>query len=137
VPPLRAHVTVASQVMLPTYVLFFAIVGGNYLTTDRALLRATPALRFADDHFPLPVCGGMFVACALLMLVALAAGRTRWSRALFSYALIVSMICNVLWAVVFLFASIQDDASPTAGAWPMFVATACLASYLSLRAGEA
>lgn len=121
------------RLALRASVVFFAVIGLNYLHTDRALLRATPALRFADDHFPLPVSGFMFLACAVLIAVALVVKRSSKARGVASYALLVAMICQYIWSGVFLAAALQTNASPAACAWPAYVGTICLAVYLLLR----
>lgn len=128
----RSTVTVASRIMLPTYVLLFGVLGANYALTPSARLNDSPALDFASVVLPLPVWGCMFLAASAAMATALLTHR----RLLFRIALWVGLVCLALWAVVFLAAAIFSNASPTACAWPAFAAVACYASDRSLLKGE-
>jgi hypothetical protein len=81
---------------------------------------------------PLPVWGGVFLACSILMAVALATHR----RILYRFALRMCAFSMIVWAVVIACASVAGDATPLAAVWSGFVATACLATDRSLREGE-
>lgn len=127
----RAHVTAASRVMLPTYVVFFLLLGLNYLTAEQVAL-ANPALAFANDVMPLPIWGGLFVFCAFVMFAALLTKR----RTLYRWALRMCGISMVFWALVIAWASLVGDATPLAAAWAGFVSMCCLATDRSLAARE-
>ena len=130
-PLTRDSVTAASRVMLPTYVVFFALLGMNYTITGTRLLES-PALEYADRILPLPAWGCMFLTMSAVMAVALMQRERLWFR----FALWLAIVCLGVWAVVFLLAAILTDASPTAATWPAFAAIACFASDRSLLKGE-
>ena len=127
----RDNVTAASRVMLPTYVIFFAAVGVNYIGAN-GTADATPALAFVGNVMPLPAWGVMFLGCAALMAAALLRGR----RLLYRFALRMCALSMALWAVAVIAASISGDATPLAAVWAGFVARACLATDRSLAVGE-
>lgn len=130
------RVTVASRVMLPTYVALFGWLGAVYLL-DPPRLAASPALAYAATLMPLPMWGIWFLTVAALMAVALAGRRTGWAwRQVYTYALWTGIVTMTVWAVVFAAAALTAGASPGAAAWPGFAAVACYASYRSLQAGE-
>lgn len=131
-PLTRATVTAASRVMLPTYVVFFAVLGLNYMTAHQIALD-NPALAFANDVMPLKAWGGLFLACAAIMAIALFTRR----RLLYRFALRVCGLSMVLWAGIIAAASLAGDATPAAAIWAGFVATACYASDRSLATKEA
>lgn len=130
----RTSVTVASRVMLPTYVVLFAGLGTNYAVTPMlsGRLAASPALAYANGLLPLPAWAMMFLTVAVLMAGALASGN----RHLYRYALWLAILSMTIWAVVFALAVFRGEGSPTAFFWPSFVAVACYASNRSLLAGE-
>jgi hypothetical protein len=128
----RAHVTVASRVMLPTYVLFFAVVGSNFLAGTFGRASSSPMLRYADGLMPIRVWGGLFCACALLMAAAM---LTR-NRYLYRYGLTLCCFSMIVWALVALVGIWVEPVSYSAWAWPGFVAAACAASNRSLAQGE-
>lgn len=127
----RQHVTTASRIMLPTYVAFFGLLGLNYLTAEDTAL-ANPALAFANDVMPLPIWGGLFIACAFVMFCALVTKR----RLLYRWALRMCGLSMLFWAGVILWASLDEAATPFAAAWAGFVATACYATDRSLATRE-
>jgi hypothetical protein len=127
----RDTVTAASRIMLPTYVVFFAVLGANYLIAD-GTADASPALAFADALMPLPVWGCMFLACSTLMAAALVSKK----RLLYRWALRMCAISMVFWACVIGYASLSGDATPLAAVWAAFVAVACYATDRSLATGE-
>ncbi len=128
----RANVTVASRVMLPANVLFFAVLGANYLLTPNSLLIETPTLRYADGVMQIHAWGVMFVGIAVLMAVALLVHR----RVVYQFALWMAMVSMFIWMVVTVASFFLGDASPGAWIWPWYVATACYASSKSLRFWE-
>jgi hypothetical protein len=117
--------------MLPTYVIFFAALGVNYLVADETAMQS-PALRFADAVMPLPAWGALFLACAAIMALALILAR----RILYRWALRMCGMSMVFWAVVIAWASFDGDATPLAAIWSAFVAAACYASDRSLANRE-
>jgi hypothetical protein len=127
----RHNVTAASRIMLPTYIVFFAALGVNYIGAN-GTADASPALAFANALMPLPVWGATFLVCSALMAAALVSHR----RLLYRFALRFCAVSMLFWAVVIAAASIAGDATPLAAVWAGFVATACLASDRSLAAGE-
>lgn len=128
----RAHVTAASRIMLPVYVVFFALVGGTYLFTPLGRLQQSPGLAYADALLTLRAWGGLFVAAALLMSAALVAHRREWFR----FALMFCGLAMAVWAIVLVLAFLDGGASPTAWVWPGLVVAACVASYRSLTVKE-
>jgi hypothetical protein len=129
----RDTVTRASRIMLPAYVAFFAGIGLNYIATPDTRLRASPALGYAATLMPLPAWGGLFLAAAALMAVALIAQR----RTLYRYALLLCGISMTVWTVAMAVAALYSATTPGAWLWPGFVVAACAASYRSLSTGEA
>ena len=130
-PLTRDNITAASRVMLPTYVVFFAVLGANYLIAD-GTATATPALAFTNALMPLPVWGAVFLACSTLMAVALIVHK----RLLYRFALRMCGLSMAVWACIIAWASFSGDATPFAAAWAGFVAAACYASDRSLAAKE-
>lgn len=130
-PLTRETVTVASRVMLPAYVVFFVVVGANYLIAD-GTATSNPALRFVDSVMPLHAWGWLFIGCSLIMAGALATHR----RILYRWALRMCALSILFWATVIAWASLSASATPFAAAWPAFVATACYATDRSLAARE-
>lgn len=126
-----AEVTVASRIMLPTYVALFAFVGVNYMTTGERLTES-PSLAFADSVLSMPAWGAMFLAASAVMVTALMMHERIWFR----FALWLGIVCLAIWSALFLAAAIWSSASPSGWTWPAFVAVACFASDRSLLKGE-
>lgn len=131
VPLTRASVTAASRIMLPTYPILFGAVGLNYLL-DARRLNDSPALAYADDLMPLPGWGILFLAAAVIMIIALLRG----GRTAYRYALWICMIAATAFALALLGAVIFGGASYTAPLWPAFAARCCWASERSLLTRE-
>lgn len=131
-PLTRANVTVASRVMLPAYTIFFAIIGAGLITTPFQRLSASPMLRYADTIMSVRIWGALFVACALLMLAALA----RQHRTMFRFALLICFFSMVLWTIVAALGVLYEPVSYSAWAWPAMIAAACMATNRSLAKGE-
>ncbi|HKY57652.1 MAG TPA: hypothetical protein VJL80_06415 [Aeromicrobium sp.] len=127
----RAHVTVASRIMLPTYIGFFLIIGCNYII-DPPRLAQSPMLRFADSLMSLQVWGSLFVACSLIMAAAMWSKR----RTLYRFGLILAGTSMGLWAIAATFGAFLEPISFSAWAWPTFVTCATVASNRSLVRGE-
>lgn len=132
-PLTRATVTIASRVMLPVDLVFFAIVAVSFLTTPLDRLRATPGLEYVDDVSGIRFVGCIFAAAALL----LAAAMLRQNRKLAQMVLGGSAAWLAIFAVAMVGAAVFDQASWSAWAWPAYVASACWASLLSLESREA
>lgn len=131
-PLTRANVTVASRIMLPTYVITFAWFGITYLFGPKSVLVSSPALAFADDVMPLRAWGAVFLACSLLMLTAMLAG----TRLLFRFALRMCGLSMIVWALIISGAYLAGDVSASAPLWSAFIAVACFASDRSLAVRE-
>lgn len=123
----RAHITAASRIMLPVYVVFFGVIGINFLASPQRLA-ASPMLRYADHIMPLRVWGAMFFTCCILMLIALAFA----SRDLYRFALLMCAVSMLLWTLVAILGAFVEPVSFSAWAWPGTIAAACLASNRSL-----
>jgi hypothetical protein len=115
--------------MLPTYVIFFAVVGTNNIVAD---VSANPTLSYVGNLMPLPAWGGLFLTCSAIMLAAMLLGR----RLLYRFALRMCALSMAVWAVFIILASLEGAATPFAAAWSAFVGIACLASDRSLAARE-
>lgn len=131
-PLTLATVTVASRIMLPTYVMLFAGLGLNY-TLALGRLNTSPVLDYADRVLPLPVWGVMFLTVSVVMGAAMAKHHRTLSR----FGLWLGIVCMGVWAVVFTAAAIWNGGSPGAPLWPAFAAVCCYASDRSLLKGEA
>lgn len=124
----RETVTAASRVMLPTYVIFFGWVGAAYVFTDHTALLVTPALRYADAVLDLRVWGVLALLIAALTL----AGIIAEDRHVTAYALLLGLVCCLVWTGLFICAAVFGGGSPSGGAWPFLGAAACFASYRSV-----
>lgn len=131
-PLTRTNVTAASRVMLPTYAVFFGIVGLGLVATPESRLHRTPAFAYADRWVDLTLWGAGYLVIAVALVVALALRSRRGYRS----ALSAGFVWMIGWAVLTLLAALQGDASYSAWIWPAFVAVACWASLVSLAAGE-
>lgn len=128
----RTHMTVASRIMLPRYVVFFAVVASNYLFTPLGRLLESPGLSYANELMSLRWWGLAFLAAALAMFAALLRRERDWFRA----ALLFCRLAMLVWVVVLAFAALLGQASPSAWVWPWLVEGACKASYRSLTVRE-
>lgn len=126
-------ITVASRIMIPAYVLFFAAVGANFVFTSEQRLTKTPALQFAQS-----AAGGLRLDGSLfLMVAALIAGSMLWGRRMpCLYALYVAAIMMSVWGTVQFVAVFLGDSSPSGWCWPALVCAACVATSRSLRRRE-
>jgi len=128
----RAHVTSASRIMLPSYAIFFAVIGLGYIFGQAGRVIAAPMLRYADTIMPIQVWGGVFLACGLLMALALRLHH----RLLYRWALTICGFSMVIWTGVAIAGAIWSDVTLTAWVWPWLVLQACRASNRSLLRGE-
>lgn len=124
----RAHITVASQVMLPTYAVFFSVIGTNFLFGPESRTTGSPMLGYANSLMSIHVWGGLFLGCGILMTLAL------WlhNRDLYRFALIVCASSMGVWTAVAIAGIFSEPVSFSAWAWPGAMASACLASNRSL-----
>lgn len=132
----RAHVTVASRVMLPTYPMLAGVLGAGFLFTPEPILLETPIYRSMAHLAPLHFWGAGLLLIAAIQLVALALYQRR-GRGLYQYALGLLAVWMAAWAGVCVVAYFGGEASPVAWVWPAFAARCCWASMLSLAAREA
>lgn len=124
----RAHITAASRIMLPTYVVFFGVIGVNFLGGPSDRVVASPMLRYADQLMSIRAWGVLFLACCLLMVAALALRH----RELYRWALLVCGLSMTVWALVAIAGAFTEPVSFSAWAWPALAAAACFASNRSL-----
>lgn len=128
----REHITVASRIMLPTYVVLFLGLGLGSTVTPMHRLLATPFFRYADHLMSMRAWGALFIACGLLMLTALIKGN----RTLYRWALLVCGLSMLVWAVVALVGVWFQPISFSAWLWPAFAAACTWATNKSLERGE-
>lgn len=128
----RTHITVASRVMLPTYVVFFGVIGTNFAATGTPRLFNSPMLRYADQIMSIRAWGGVFLACSAIMLAALIAHN----RYAYRYGLMVCCLSMATWTTVAIIGVFYEPVSYSAWAWPALATAACWASNKSLAQGE-
>lgn len=125
----RSHITAASKIMLPTYVVLATLAGLVYTFDPLGRVAGIHTLAFQRSVMPLWIWGCLFLGLAALMVLALA----RHSRDGFAFALAVSAVTWFAWGCLYLVSAATDpQASILAPAFPWFVATACIASMVSL-----
>lgn len=125
----RAHVTVASRVMLPAYTALNGVFAAVFLTDPQLRLQKAPSLAYARGWLPISVWGLLWFTLAALMIVALVVRH----RETFVTALAVNAAAWFVWGLVTAAAVVtQANVTPLAGVLPWFVATASFASMLSL-----
>lgn len=124
----RQHVTVASRIMLPAYLVFFAVLGVASITTPLGRLTRSPMLDYANQIMSLRAWGSLFVACALLMAFAL----LTHNRDRYRYALLLCGFSMTLWTIVAIVGVFAEPISYSAWVWPALVTAACFASDRSL-----
>lgn len=130
-PLTRSTVTVASRVMLPTYVVLATLIGGYYVVDPGHRLGAVHALTFARwlTGGNMAIWGWIFLGLAALMCAAFA---TR-NRLAFAFGLCCCAVTMLLWSAMYAASAIVDpETSLLAPVWPLFVAVACVASVASL-----
>lgn len=128
----RAHVTVASRIMLPTYPLFVGSVGLSMTLTPLDRLLETPAFAYAADLAPLRLWGAGFLAVAAILIAGLLVHR----RSTYVAGLAVMVTWMGGWTALLALSAINGDSSPSAWTWPAFVAVAGFATMSSLFARE-
>ena len=128
----RQHTTIGGWTAAVAYPWFLGVVGAALLLTDQRRLRQTPGYDYAARHVPLPILGGIFLAIAALLLIALATKQRR----LYQRALAVAMVWLIAWAVVLAAAYFRGQASPAAWAWPAMIVWHMWAVELSLESRQ-
>lgn len=128
------HVTTASRVMLPAYLLhncWFAVI---YMFDPQGRLERTPGLASARYiGLPFEVWGVLVGMIAAMIAVSLVGHF----RVLMVFALYCNMVVLVWWAVIYgSSALISPDSSLAGGMWPTLAAFACHASAKSLMRTE-
>lgn len=124
--------TVASRIMLPAYAIAYALLGLVYILWPLHKLLNSPGLTYADSISSLRLWGWIFLAAAVLMVVALRLEN----RLLFRYALWLCIVCMGGWTVVFVLAALSASSSPAAPILPALATIACYASDRSLLVRE-
>jgi hypothetical protein len=124
----RSNVTIASRVMLPTYLVVAFWIGPVYVLDPGSRLQGSPAFPI----LPRPLWGAGFVLAAAVLLAAMLVHKRRLA------ALSLSPMCLWfgLWMLALGKAAIFDGSSYSAPALPFLAMMACWASMLSLLAGE-
>ena len=128
----RSDVTVASRVMLPTYVVFFFLLGASLIFTPEPRLLQTVTFRYADQYLDLNSWGFGYVCLALIMASALILGR----RKIFLLSLSATMLWMLGWTTLSFLGAIEFSASFSDCLWPAVVTCACWASMRSLSSQE-
>jgi hypothetical protein len=129
----RDTITVASRLMIPAYVVFFAGLGLNFVITPLHRLGATPGLQYVQiSAGGIRLYGVTFLVVAALIAAAMASRR----RGPCLYALNLGALSMALWGVLQLAAAIFSTGSPSGWCWPGIVCAACMATSRSLRRRE-
>lgn len=131
-PLTRTNVTAASRRMLPTYPLFFGIIGLGLTFTSVDRLIETPAFAYANDFGSIRWWGVGFLVLTVVFTACLLLRRRKG----YQLALGAAIVWMGIWALVTLGSAFYDVASFTAWAWPAFVARACWATLVSLEVRE-
>lgn len=124
----RAHLNPALRIMVPAFVIFFAVIGVNFIA-NTPRLGLSPMLQYADGLMPLQVWGGLFLFCSLLM----AAAMVRHHRGMYRYGLLVCCLSMILWTLVAIAGAVVEPVSFSAWAWPALIAAAAFATNRSLE----
>lgn len=129
----RAHVTVASRVMLPAYPVLAGVLGAGFLLTPERVLLETPIYRTMAGLMPLHFWGAGLLLIGAVQVIALLAMR----RQTYGFTLGLMAVWMAAWSVVCVVSYFRGEASPVAWVWPAFALCACWATQLSLAAREA
>lgn len=132
-PLIWGNVTVASRIMLPTYVALTAVIGGVYLLDPGDRLNSVHALSAQRILMPMQVWGLMFLVVCAVMVSALLTHRRFW----FVFALYLCGATFLMWSALYAWSVFLDpQTSVLAPVYPVFVVVACRASAKSLLRGE-
>lgn len=124
-PLTRGSVTVASLIMVPTYVILTATIGAAYLLGRLDC----PMMMHGQPRS----WGYLFLGLSGVMAAAFATQR----RFGFCFALCCCAVTMLLWAAMWRFAHNADrEAATLVPILAIFVAVACVASVASLLKGE-
>lgn len=130
----RAHMTRASWIMLRAYTLHAIFFGVLYIADPGGRLDRAPGLAFARLMMPLALWGMLLLLVAAFLTGAILTG----SRALGIAVLWCYASTNVLWAAIYAAAPfVSPDATFGGPGHPLLIATACVASAVSLQRREA
>lgn len=124
----RDHLTVASRITVPTYVVFFTVLGANFLLGPEGRNTSSPMLRYADTLMDIRVWGALFLGCGILMLAAM----WRHERDLYRFGLLVCALSMAAWTAVAILGIFTEPVSFSAWAWPGAMTAFCLATNRSL-----
>ena len=128
----RSNVTMASRVMLPTYVGFFFLIGMFTIFTPEPRLHQTLTFRYADRYLDLTLWGLGYILLSAIMGFALIVGR----RTVYLGALSAAMLWMLGWTALSFLGAVHFSGSFSACLWPAFVTIACWASMRSLSSQE-
>lgn len=128
----RTTVTRASRIMLPAHAAFSTALGTAWvLQADERT--AIPSLYALREIWPIQATGGVLLGLGVLGVVAMLTHR----RTLAATCLMAGCIGYVLLTVAILWSlPVMPTASYSAWLWPAYVASAHLATVLSLAADE-
>jgi hypothetical protein len=128
----RAHVTVASRVMLPVYAVVSGYIGLCYILSPDARLRGA-SLAVARMLLPMPVWGLL----ALLLSASVVLAILTRSRSLAVGSLCMGAGAYFVWGCFYAISIwIDPSASVVSPIWPLLASAAHIASALSLSWGE-
>lgn len=127
----RLNVTVAQRVMIPTNIIFAAVLGYAY-TFRAAELMDSSAYRGANEILPLQAWGIGFIGIAAWLFTATQLHR----RSVYVGGLAWLFAWMLVWTGVFVAVHLRGDATFIAWVFPAYVSAACWASMLTLQAQE-
>lgn len=130
---IKANVTVASRIMVPAYIVLMTYYGFIYWVDPLERTKSSHALAFPRSLMAINYWGMLFIAIAIAMLIAL---RQKSRR---GYIVALSTACStwIMWAVMYTVSIFTDhQTSLLAPVGPLFYATCCIATMLSLQSRE-
>ena len=130
-PSFWSSVTVASRIMLPAHALFTTLLGLGWLLQDD-MRTQIPALAQLRGVWPIYATGTVLLILGLLTTVAILTGRHTLAGLMLGATSLAWLIIAGLIALT----ATSPDASLTASVWPLYVATAHIASIASLANDE-
>lgn len=129
----RAHITKASEIMLPAYPIFMGWIGCTWvLSSAEKIANSSMVLHVASGMLPIPVWGACFVVVSFIQMLALWQNR----RVLYLVSLALMAGTMMVWSVVTVVTIFHQGGSPSAPAWPLLAMAAAIASARSLEAQE-
>lgn len=132
-PLTRDNVTAAARIMLPAYPAHAIFYGLLYAFDPGDRYERAPGLAFARVMMDMWQWGLILLAAASIMVAALSTHNRRLEiGVLYGYAAV-----NVVWAAIYFGAPfVSPDAAYGGPGHVLLVATACIASAVSLQHGE-